>query len=367
MRGTRLRTWARLGAGAAIVLAPILLWDAARWATAPSPWDLGVRNYGALAIAPAGEWLARAAGWGTLLRYMGGNWAGWLGLVALSVAGALVARNGTSPPAPLHAERGEQQLRHAGRRDLRQARFAPLSAWRGAGGEVPLLLAAWAAGFLLLHLLTTVQVWDRYLLPLAPVLAILAGGLAAAACGALQAKSLRAVAALGLGALLLWPALTAARGGYPVGADHGGYSGLDEAFAWVEAQGPQKQLLYHNALGWNAQYSLHDALQAGTVELRWFASSTALADNAAKYAWLPRTLILPDWAPSPYLENALAQRGLLLKPQLRAGNMAVYSVVEDVHARSACTWCVNRTPARAKWPLAFPLDPTIATPATPDS
>ena len=272
--GMRLRTVVRMGLGAALILLPILAWDATRWATAPSPWALGVRNYGALRLATAADWWPQVRGWGNLLWYVGGNWAGWLTLAALTLAGALGARR--------------VQARISG------------AAW---------LLAVWALGFLLIHAVTTVQVWDRYLLPLAPVLAILVGGPVVLAVQQLRpAARARAVALIAL-ALLVFPAWTAARGGYPIGADHGSYSGLDEALAWVAAQGPAKQLLYHNVLGWNAQYTLYDAVQSGQVELRWFASSVALADNATKSAWLPRILIEADWAPSHNLASALANGG----------------------------------------------------------
>lgn len=328
---TRTRALGRLALGAAIVLLPILAWDAVRWASAPSPWALGVQNYGALRLAPLDAWLARARGWGNLLRYLGGNWAGWLALLGLALAGALAAMGPRpDPDTPYH---------------------------RGAW-----VLALWALGFLLLHMITTVQIWDRYLLPLGPVIALLVGGWAAMASRSQRAGA-GAVGALAAVALLAWPAAIAARGGFPIGGDHGAYDGLNEALAWVAAQGPQKQVLYHNALGWNAQYTLYDAVQAGQIELRWFASSAALADNAAKSAWLPRTLIEPNWAPSPYLASDLAQRGLALAAQLRVGNMRVYTIVESDHAQAACTWCVNRAAPMPPWPLVFPFDASRATPA----
>ncbi len=354
--GARLRAWVRLALGAALILLPLLAWDAARWATAPSPWDLGVRNYGALRLAPPDSWLERARGWGDLLRYMGGNWAGWLALAALALGGARAALRRTAPHP------GTQSTSQP----VNQSTNQPINQSTG----VPWLLAAWALGFLVLHVLTTVQVWDRYLLPLAPLFALWVGGLATAGSGHWAVgsgegvgKRTRVLAALMALMLLTWPAVTAARGGYPIGADHGAYSGLNEALAWVAAHGPQKQLLYHNALGWNAQYTLYDAVQAGDVQLRWFASSTALADNAARSAWLARTLVVPDWAPVHYLANALAQRGLRLVKQVRAGQMTVYSIVEGAHAQEWCTWCVSRVAAPAPWPLAFPLDSTTATAA----
>ncbi len=328
LAGKRLRALLWMALGAALIVLPVLVWDSMRWATAPSPWDLGVRNYGALQLAPPAEWLTHAQGWSELLRYMGGNWAGWVALLLLTMAGAWLA-------------------------------------WRIHIPSVAWLLVAWAAGFLLLHAITTVQVWDRYLLPLAPVLAIWVGGLAALVWQHLRLAHPTAAASAGLVALALLalPAWTAARGGYPIGADHGAYSGLDEALAWVAAQGPGKQVLYHNTLGWNAQYTLYDAVQAGEVQLRWFASSVALADNATRSAWLPRTLIEADWGPSPNLAGDLAQRGLELVRRLHVGHMTVYSIVEGAHAEAECAWCVSRPEGTSAWTLVVPFTSARATPA----
>src|SRR4029453_11436561 len=57
--GCALRTFLLLCVGLAAVLLPILYWDSLRWAVAPSPWDLSVRNYGPLALAPWSEWTPR--------------------------------------------------------------------------------------------------------------------------------------------------------------------------------------------------------------------------------------------------------------------------------------------------------------------
>ena len=46
----------RVGGGLALTVLPILYWDSLRWAVAPSPWDLGVRNYGALEVLSIDQW-----------------------------------------------------------------------------------------------------------------------------------------------------------------------------------------------------------------------------------------------------------------------------------------------------------------------
>lgn len=303
------RVWPRLAGGMALILLPVLVWDASRWATAPSPWDLGARNYGALALAAPQLWAERARQWGHLLWYLAASSGAWLLLAAAALWGAWSWR------------------------DVASRR----------GGRTLWLLLLWGVAFVALHWLSTVQPWDRYLLPLAPVTALLVAGLLAAV-KVPRALGLWGIAAVVLGAALLLggPALTAARGGYPVGADHGDYAGLDEAFAWLRGQAEEPNILYHNSVGWPAQFALFDEVAAGSTQLRWFPHAVYLADNAAKSPQRARYLLEPDWAPTQGLAPALAQRGLALEERLRAGRMSLYELVQE--PQPACDWCLCRAP-----------------------
>ncbi|HXF61720.1 MAG TPA: hypothetical protein VNK95_08885, partial [Caldilineaceae bacterium] len=221
------------------------------------------------------------------------------------------------------------------------------------------LVFGWGAAYWALHVVTTVQVWDRYLLPLAPLWAWLLAWPAArlktwpspsplssaspsAPSPAWQPWRARLAQSLSLLLLLmalglLPPALTAAAGGLPIGGDHGDYSGLPEALAWVAAQ-PRPQTLYHHALGWHARFYLYEAVETGAVGLRWFPSAVYLADNAAKSPYPRRYLVLPDWAPLPDLPLHLATRGLALHTRLRSGRFTVYEIAAH-RPQAACAWC----------------------------
>src|SRR5690606_19177499 len=111
----------------------------------------------------------------------------------------------------------------------------------------------------LLHLATTMQVWDRYLLPLAPFVAVGIGGLAAAGLADLRSRQ-HWVGAIFILALLLPPAVRAADGRLPIGSDHGAYGELRTALAWLRATMPEDVVLYHRELGWHAQFYLFDEL-----------------------------------------------------------------------------------------------------------
>ena len=82
--------------GALLVTGPILYWDSLRWAVAPSPWDLGARNVGGVALAAPALWPARAQAWLAL--------AGYLVASRWFAAGLLVVmrRPGRQPVSPAH-------------------------------------------------------------------------------------------------------------------------------------------------------------------------------------------------------------------------------------------------------------------------
>ena len=294
--------------GLAAVVLPILYWDSLRWAVAPSPWDLGATNVGGVALLAPAAWIGRAEGWlglGWYLLASPGAWCAYGVLLVLATVGAWRRR---------------------------EARGSWLPA---------LILAIWAVGFLLLHIGSSVQLWDRYLLPLSVPLALLGGwGVAEVGRGMASRRGTRSggmaqeteflvetrfLPLLAILLLLGMPAIAAAQGGLPIGGDHGAYAGLDEALAAVDRPGA---LLFHRELGWHARFALFDELGNGEVELRYFPSAVYLADSATKAPHKERFAIVPDWAPLPDLGMQLAVRRLKGEVVLRSGHFTVYRIEE---------------------------------------
>ena len=349
VRGAKL-AWMVLGV--ALITQPILWWDSQRWAVAPSPWELAQRTYAPLAWLPPQQWLARWQAWTEWLWFLGGSWMVWV-MLAAAMGAALVV------------------------------------AWRR---PQVLLLLGWGIAFLVLHLITSVQVWDRYLLPLAPWLALVASGPLARVTQTRLPAWVRGVLLLflviGL-AELVPPGMKAARGEMPIGGDHGDYAGLTEAIAWVEGQGvspllappevktvrlpndgihppfpPYPAHLYHQVLGWHFRFYLYDWLQPRgddppRFDLRWFPSAAYLADNAAKSPYPPKYLIVPDWATPRDLALHLAMRGLTLEPRLHVGRFAVLEIVQP--PRPMCDWCKSMVP----FPPTLPSGAQMSIPSTP--
>ncbi len=347
----------RLGSfalGLASITGPILLWDSLRWSVAPSPWDLSLRHYGPLGLLPPAQWLPRLREWGQLAWHLTAStpvWAllvvgGWL--LGVRIWYLRVGSDLTPPPFPLHPWRGKGVASFASRGRGEVAR------------SLGLLLLLWSLAYFALHVTTSVQIWDRYLLPLAPMLALGMGWMVQEAVswlgGGLGSASRPLVGLLGgvMGvALLLGPAWTAAQGGLPVGGDHGDYAGLREAVAWLKAEAPADAVIYHRVLGWHFRYYLFRRTGPQGMELRWFPSTVYLADNAAKTPHRRKFLVQPDWAPLRDAPRRLAQRGLRWERRFRQGRFTVYELVTP--PQPPCDWCFNAPgtarPAFSPWPV----------------
>ncbi|MBK8048864.1 MAG: glycosyltransferase family 39 protein [Anaerolineales bacterium] len=299
-----LKALARFCAGLALITLPILYLDSLRWAVAPSPWDLGARNAGTVLLASAATWQTRLYGWLALAWQLAAAPAPWLIWSILLLGAVWFARRGD------------------------QGRNLAIACW----------LALWSVAFLILHTVTSVQVWDRYLLPLVLPYSLLGGWavqqgwnyLAPRAVN-IPAGALRAGLAVACGlVVLLWlpPAARAATGNLPIGADHGAYAGLDVALAYAQStgRGDQRVELYHREVGWQARFYLFDAIQNGAVELRYYPNAVYLADSVVKHPHKRNLLIMPDWAPVRDLDLQLANRRLAAHEEMRTGHFIVYSL-----------------------------------------
>lgn len=315
--------------GLALIILPILYWDSLRWAVAPSPWDLGVRNYGALAFVPLVQWLPNLRDWLNLAWYLTASWWVWTALILAALSLPLFY-------LLFYLRRHPGILSPSSLQFWRQWRFP----------SPALLLCIWSITFLALHIVTNIQIWDRYLLPLAPMLALLWGWLVVRWSSHVPAHWL-AIGLVMIGLGMVPAAWKAAAGKLPIGGDHGGYTGLTSALNQVEQMFPDHVTLYHQTLGWHYQFYLFDQIARGDYELRWFTNAVYLADNAVKAPHQHRLLIEPLWHPIPHLTPQLRIRGLTLQTVGRFGQFIVYII--DEPPQPFCDWCLCRLPT--KWPL----------------
>jgi 4-amino-4-deoxy-L-arabinose transferase-like glycosyltransferase len=299
------RATGRFLVGFAAVLAAVFGWNAVRVAGQDGGvgfWGQSVLSYGGLRLIWGTELVPRLRGWLGLGGYLLG-WpvlSGLMGLAGVVLLGrALAARHPT----------------------------------RAALADV--VLMTFTLFYLLLHWLVAFPVWDRYLLPLVPVLALLVGrgvALLSAAARVRQGGKV-SVPALNLVVVgvLLASGAWAASGRVPVGGDHGAYDGLREVVAFLKRL-PVGTVLYDRWLSWHYDYYLFDAYlyRAGFPSPDWLA-----ADAAAFYDGRPRYLVLPGWESAGRLQRSLAGAGLAMAPVLRtygrngALSFTVYEIGSD--------------------------------------
>ncbi len=304
--------------GFALVFAPITWWDSLRWSNRPSFWDQGAAAYGGLSLALPAQWLPRAAAWAEQLGYL-------FGIPLLSAAMLLLAAG-----SGLVAWR-----RLAGQKSQRCKDAKTQGAADVLASSTNAILAAFVLGYLALHFFATFQPWDRYLLPILPLVCVLAArglrllwlgapgtpgrkGVTAqqggSAFGPVE-RLLRAVITVVLVAALGYAASLGVTGKLPVGSDHGAYTGLDQVVATLRSQ-PADAIIYHRWLSWHYDFYLFDAPQ----ERRWWDTGWKLAEDAGRTARAepqrPQWIVFPGWAGTTGDDEAvrlpLASNGLVL-------------------------------------------------------
>lgn len=272
--------------GFLLVAAVVLWWDVSRLQR-PGYLEQGLLSYGDLQWASAGALAGRGHAW---LRWLSYFWASpwsWALLTATMTAWLLLA-----------VTRG----RHT--RTIFKGSAYPSAA--------DLALALFIAGVMLLHWFVGFQTWDRYLLVLVPLLALLfaraASGLPALAASPRMNTVASVVLSLLIVATMLSPGLAAARSQLPPGGDHGAYDGIEALADHVRTQVPAGAVLYHFWLGYHYRFYLYGA----PLRLHWYPDLEDLVEDATVYRREARYIGFPSWRDSAPAQNALATAGIRL-------------------------------------------------------
>ncbi len=303
----------------------VLAWDMVRVGQgAESFWQMGVTGYGGLRLIWPQELWARLCGWVGLARYL---------FVSPAVSGVLLVGLPLliSPKSEVRGPRSEV-------RGLKSEVLGPRSEVRGRnlgrcryarGSLADLLLVFFSLVYFLFHWLWAFPVWDRYLLPLVPALAVLLGRVLARFAHRLQSAIGHWSLVIGHWSsvivhwssvivhcsfviLLVVPAFNAAHSRYPVGGDHGAYDGINEVAAFLHGL-PEGAVVYQHWLGWHYEYYLFDA----PVYLAYWPTPAWLARDVQAFgAEEPRYITFPSWESPARVEWALAGVGYELEPAL---------------------------------------------------
>ena len=263
----------------ALVAVIVLWWDSQRWLWMPSFWERSATTYGGLALVTGPQFAGHLAGWVEVLATV-------LGLPLLVLAAILW---GCRLADAVRRRRGG--LMAADRFDL--------------------LLGLFVAGYVMLHLATSLAPWDRYALPLAPVLALLLARIVFWWADHLASQG-RQQARLALAGLVivasLWAITLAASACFPV-ADNSTYDGVPALAETIRSE-PANAVVYHRWFGWH--YGLY--LYGADVDLRWWQSSADLARQAVVEHDRRQLIALPSAENRTQLDVALARAGLALIP-----------------------------------------------------
>ena len=274
--------WLRFGLGLIVVLAGIIWWDSARFQR-PGFLQQSLISYGGLGPAQSSILAQRGVEWLALLRNF---WVSdWLNLVMLAILGLwLVAgclRSGIEGPT-----------------------------------NIDWVLTAFALAYLLLHWLVGFQVWDRYLLGLVPLFALLVGRALVSLVGSIQRPNRRRAFALAMSMVLILglpgPLLRAVRSDLPVGGDHGAYDGIQDLATYMRTQAPPGSVLYHYWLGYHYRFYLYGA----PLRLHWYPNLEDLTHDATVYRREPRYLAFPSWRDGAPVVASLSEAGIDLIPVL---------------------------------------------------
>lgn len=300
------------------VLGLAIGWDVAR-ARQPGFLAQSLASYGGLSLAPVTIW-GRLLGFWNLLRYATGSQA--LNGVLLAGLPLLVVVDMIDPlPRPLSLRgRGEQTptLSLTGREE-QAASPSPLQGeGRGEGqAQADLVLLVFTLLFLLSHSLVAFQVWDRYLLGLVPLLALLLARVLTLPQRLLKNRPLpnflSTLFVLWMLSFTLHPIRDAAASRFPIGGDHGAYQGIEQVVGFFQSI-PADTTLYHRWLGWH----WHFYLWGSPYDFRAWTSPADLAAQAAARPGARRYVVFPSWHSSTEARLALAEDGLTLREVHRA-------------------------------------------------
>jgi 4-amino-4-deoxy-L-arabinose transferase-like glycosyltransferase len=261
-------------AGGAIVFALTLAWDAARRPPI-GVWSQGYADNAPNRLIRSSEVLPRATAWRELLGYVTAspvlNAAFVLGLPLLIVGG----------------------LRHPSRLVL-----------------VDVLSTFYFLLYLAAYWLLAFNVWDRYLVPLVPLVMLLLARVVWRLTDSVQSAlnfqpSAFRLLPIAFCLLLLPSALTASRSGYPIGGDHGAYDGIEDVARFVNRL-PSGAVLYDFWLSWQWNFHLFD----GPAYVAWMPSPEAFESDLRSFGRSsPRYLVVPAWEAEVEARAAAARAG----------------------------------------------------------
>jgi len=250
--------------------APVLLvvsWGALR--PQPDFLQASLANYGGFNLAAPEAYASRALEWLPLLRTLSSN---WLLLLMILTVPLLVVRERRS---------------------------------------VDVILVSVALGWLALHIVFMIPAWDRYVLPLSPLCALLVARAIAHVYGRLPSRATKLGSAVIAAFLLILPAQAALRDEIHVGRDYNVHAGVEQVGQWFWEIDTTATILYDHDLSWELDYYTFGR----ELDRRWFVDAEQLSQDAAHMPLARRFVAVAEWeSTAGELAAALAREHLGLEP-----------------------------------------------------
>ncbi len=271
----------RLALGFLVVCLAVVCWDVLIRSDTDSFLTASAARYGGLRIAPAARLLPRFQGWLDQLEYLTGSPM----LNALFLVGM-----------PFLLGYGWWH---------RRERKGWLLDWS---------LAGFLGYYLALHTILSFSIWDRYMLGLAPIVAVLLArisllphsGLLQISKGAAWPRAAYlAILAVFLCVALLPPTQVALRYGFPVGGDHGAFQGIEDVADYFRANVQPGSIVFHRWLGWHYSFYMFDL----DLEYYYYPNHKFVLDSARRLPDLDKYVVFPSWTSPEELRSVLGEGG----------------------------------------------------------
>jgi hypothetical protein len=297
--GWRWRQWRGWLLGLLPILLLLFLWDVARTGT-PSLWSAQISNYGGVRLIWSWELWPRLAAW----------WQVWRMAWGTAVVGMVF-----------------WLLALWSLFSIQYSVFSILSTDRSLITDhwlLDTLFILFIIAYLTLHWLLAVPVWDRYLLPLWPLTAVIFARGLVTAMKRLETSDWKLVSRLSPLALLLLLLIPAfnARQGQPT-ADQG-----TAQIATVLADAPYGTVLYDHWYSWHWRYQFFDK----GVYVNWFPHPEALVEDLAVFGHdgNPHYLVLPQSEITAPIRRAVTSADFTLQSLASddLNRIMLYAIVE---------------------------------------
>ncbi|MBC7812809.1 MAG: glycosyltransferase family 39 protein [Burkholderiales bacterium] len=187
--------------------------------------------------------------------------------------------------------------------------------------KTSLMFSGYTLGYALLHWLVAFNTYDRYLLPLLPILALLAARGLSLLAGDFNLRRLALTVSLLI--VLLPAAFDAAEKRVPIGGDQGEHDGILELAAWLNGR-PVAAVLYDHWFGWELGYYLG---QWTNKRVTYYPTPDALVADALQLPEIgARYLPAPADAPIETWLSALHEAGFEVRLAYDMSGFVVYEL-----------------------------------------